>query len=71
MHSKDANGMADRSDLYQSAPTKSEDPEQSASSLIWICTVWSNLSVQISRIFTVMHDRSCWPGDNSSLYRES
>ena len=71
MHSKDANGMADRSELYQSAPTKSEDPEQTASSLIWICTVWSNLSVQISSMFTVVHDRSCWPGDNSSLYRES
>ena len=71
MHSKDADGMANRSDLYQSVPMKSENPEQTASSLIWICTVWPNLSVQISRIFTVVHDRSCWPENNSSWYRES
>ena len=43
MHSADADGMAN-----------SVDPNQTArSSLIWVCTVWSDLFVQVLRVFTV------------------
>ena len=43
---KDADGMANSVDPDQTAPR---------SSLIWICTVCSDLSVSILRIFMVMH----------------
>ena len=64
MHPKDAAGIAN-----------SVDPDQTRSSLIWVCTVCPDLSVQKLRIITVPFDfnvgvaikQSCWCPPNWNL----